>query len=129
MNFTSEDLMKSLGLEIGSRFKAENKIFEVYLDVENNIRCCNVNNSNNHFYIKKLIDIEIEVLPPVKHIGDFRCKDCDCRICQLKFLCENGLDFKCGNEETLYKILEKSEIKDSDKEIYDLLKSRLDKEV
>ncbi len=129
MKFTSEDLMKSLGLKIGSRFKHNDKIFEVYLSSENEIRCYNINNSNNHFYLRKLIDADIEILPPVNYVGELICRNFSCKKCDLKILCNTGMDNKCSCDDTLYKILEESEIKDCDEEIYNLLKARLDKEV
>lgn len=127
--FSSEDLLKAIGLQVGDRIRISNKIFEIYISPQNELRCCNINNPNNHFYFKNLIDKEFEILPKVKHVGDLKCKqEIDCSHCPLRVVC---LDADDGNdyEETLFENLELFSIKEQDLEIYRLLKTRLDKEV
>ena len=128
MKYTSEMLMKAMGLSVGDRIKIDNKIFEIYISPQNELRCGNIHNSNNHFYLKNLIDKEIEILPRPKRVGDTLCKDCECVECHLRCLpyC-NQLD---NGKKTLFNILDGwNEYNSFDQEIHDLLKARLDKVV
>lgn len=63
--------------------------------------------------------------PKKKHVGDLICKELECRNCPLYSInCDTGDSYS-----NLYKILEFHYKQFKDKEIYDLLKKRLDKEV
>lgn len=126
MKITSEDLMKTMKLSVGDRIKIGSKIFEIYLSPQNELRCVNIHNINNHFYFKNLIDKEIEILPRPKRIGDLKCDDFKCCDCPLNYICSlYGLSL--ATNDNLFNILEKFNC--DDQEIHDLLKDRLDKVV
>ena len=129
MKFTSEDLMKAMGLSVGDRIKIGNKIFEIYISPQNELRCVNIHNSNNHFYFKNLIDKDIDIIPRPKRVGDLKCDDFDgCDYgCPLMWLCCNHRNEEHGCDISLYNVLDFYEI--DDQEIHDLLKARLDKVV
>lgn len=62
-------------------------------------------------------------LPKKKHVGDLQCEDADCKDCPLYAIhCFPAND-------NLYNILEKWLEVYEDKELYEILKARLDKEV
>lgn len=129
MKFTSEDLMKAMGLSVGDRVKIND--YEHIFEVVKEERGITLQHIEQRYYsnIANLIDQDFEILPRPKLVGDLECNH-DCGNCPLRILpsCKG-----CGIK-TLYKILEAYKMisKDEDffdKEIYDLLKSRLDKEV
>lgn len=141
MKFTSEDLMKAMGLQVGDRIHLfEDKardfdegIYQIIKEQSNDYPTYyvfeNINDSDDRYSIKSLIDLDFEILPRQKRVGDLECNH-DCGNCPLRILpsCKG-----CGIK-TLYKILEayKMVTKDEDyfdQEIHDLLKARLDKEV
>ena len=118
MRFTSKDLAKLLGLNIGDKVKFNNgEIAKITEDYELD------------FYPWKaslcvLVDEEYEIVPQKKKVGEKLCKDLDCKLCPL-----NRLNCAvCGGNSNLYGHLEGWYEKFHDKEIYDILKSRLDKE-
>lgn len=140
MKFTSEDLMKMIGLQIGDRVKIK---FEVSNIIDENItteeRIVNIVSDNNWGVglehdgvvvpIERLLNKHFEILPKIKKIGDLRCNDFFvCFDCPLRFLCECG--FSIEPAMTLSENLEKiGNFEKKDLEIYDLLLTRLDKEV
>lgn len=162
MKFTSEDLMKAMGLQVGDRIRLfEDKIREwdeaVYELVKNEqddyptyYSFVNIEDSDDRFNIHYFIDLEYEILPRPKRVGDLKCgfkKELggigSCTTCPVRIICGH---YTCKDElgagDTLYEYLEtyKKKIKeeyddededynDFDQEIYDLLKARLDKEV
>ena len=152
MKFTSADLMKAMGLSVGDRIKIDNKIFEIYISPQNELRCCNIHNLNNHFYLKNLIDKDYEILPRPKRVGDLKCglkKEFGgterCVNCPVRLLCGHSTckNAGLGAGDTLYTYLEtykndvysydeydgeSSGLSDFDEEIYNLIKARLDKE-
>ena len=76
------------------------------------------------FYIRltEIINQDYEILPRKKKVGDLICKELNCVNCPFyKFPCEGKIS------DDLYTILFNN-YKD-DKEIYDILKTRLDKEI
>ena len=133
MKFTSEDLMKAMGLQIGDRVKVTFK--------DDTIEECEIIKYDNgniilhddfHGYddhVGYLLDNEIEILPRPKRIGDLKCGSFECKDCPVRAICNfNNI------EDNLYKELETYkehciENDTFDQEIYDLLKARLDKEV
>ena len=132
MKFTSEDLMKAMGLSIGDRIKisvANNEfIYEIRLNAENKPYLLNEQNLINCGDVHSLIDMDIEILPRPKRVGDILCKDCECVECHLRCLpyC-NQLD---NGKKTLFNTLNSwNEYDTFDQEIHDLLKARLDKVV
>ena len=139
MKFTSEDLMKAMGLQVGDRVKVnfisnmfqETLIYEVVDDkiFVNQIHLKAVN-TNDFIMIdlNYLVNIDFEILPSPKRVGDLKCGEYgehNCASCPIRAIC-------CSdeyNEETLYSKLELSHKYAKDQEVYDLLKARLDKEV
>lgn len=132
MKFTSEDLMKAMGLSIGDRVKVTFKddTIEEYeiikYDNGNIILHDDFHGYDDH--VGYLLDNEIEILPRPKRVGDLKCEDCECVECHLRCLPHcNQLD---RAKETLFNILDGwNEYDTFDQEIHDLLKARLDKEV
>ena len=129
MKFTSEDLMKYMGLQVGDRIKVTFKddTIEEYeiikYDNGNIILHDDFHGYDDH--VGYLLDNEIEILPRPKRVGELKCNDISCTQCPLKCMC-------MGNFGTnLYDNLEhyKDEQEIFDQEIYDLLKTRLDKVV
>ena len=126
MKFTSEDLMKAMGLKVGDKVKIKYKYGdEICVVTKQNKNILLVNESLIQC-ISNILDYDYEILPKPKRVGDLKCDDFDCVHCPLKFIC-------CLNEwgiktnENLFSVLEKFEC--DDKEIYELLKNRLSKEV
>ena len=128
MKFTSEDLMKVMGLQVGDEVEI---IFpahtETYIVCKDSSGCiilheidCDLEEDLGY-----LLDQEYEILLRPKRVGDLKCKGDYCNKCPLNFVCKNTKKIVVG--ETLYEILEYFYI--ADQEIHDLLKSRLDKEV
>lgn len=136
MKFTSEDLMKAMGLQVGDRIKVTFKddTIEEYeiikYDNGNIILHDDFHGYDDH--VGYLLDNEIEILPKPKRVGDLKCDDIphsDCTICPIKILC---LDYGDNNNQSFYEILKDYKSKAGehfDQEIHDLLKARLDKEV
>lgn len=120
MKFTSEDLAKAMGLKVGDRIKVNwakgNKIYKItdYYELRD----------QEDFYIRltEIVNQEYEILPRKKKVGEQTCKEVGCTHCPLyKFMCRGN------SSDDLYTILSNN-YKD-DKEAYDLLKARLDKEI
>jgi len=95
----------------------------VYLECENA--------KNETQFIHYLLNVDFEILPQPKRVGDLKCK-IECENCPLRALDGCSL-YGCimFGQLTLYEILEKvhNDWLNKDQEIYDLLKARLDKEV
>lgn len=133
MKFTSENLIKAMGLNVGDRVKIADDIYKLYLtDLGNYYLNCTKYDEKMEMYSTKdielidLLDKDIEILPRPKRVGDLKCDDFECTNCPLKYiccLCDWG--FKTNNN--LFNILELFNC--YDQEIYDLLKARLDKVV
>jgi hypothetical protein len=129
MKFTSEDLIKAMGLSVGDKVKVTFKddTIEEYeiikYDNGNIILHDDFHGYDDH--IGYLIDQEIEILPRPKRVGDTLCKQ-DCSGCPL-------IALQCFGDETknkpLYEVLQQTLPNYLDQEIHDLLKARLDKEV
>lgn len=136
MKFTSKDLMKAMGLNVGDKIKAT---FETHSCIDNRIyteeRIVNIVTDNNFGValehdgvvvpIEKLVNKDFEILPKPKRVGDLKCKG-KCAECPLK---TTRCEYKKDGNETLYDILDCMFDGIEDEEIYDLLKARLDKEV
>lgn len=132
MKFTSEDLMKAMGLSVGDRVKVTFKddTIEEYeiikYDNGNIILHDDFHGYDDH--IGYLLDHEIEILPRPKRVGDLKCGETNCKSCPIRIICSeersvtNSLYFNLE----LYK---KDQRVNYDQEIHDLLKARLDKEV
>ena len=118
MKFTSEDLAKILGIKIGDKIRFSNgEIADVVEDYQLDFPW--------RMGFSILLNNEFEILPQKKKVGELLCKDLDCARCTL-----NRLNCAiCGGDSNLYGHLEGWYEKFQDKEIYDILKARLDKEV
>ena len=130
MKFTSEDLMKAMGLQVGDRVKLGKRIYEV-IKGEDDVYFQSVDDKEIQENLYCVIDlyIDYEILPRPKRVGDLTCnyyKDCD--NCPLKMLCRisETAHFFCNLYEALDDLLKNDGF---DQEIYDLLKARLDKVV
>lgn len=127
--FTTDNLMKAMGLQVGDRIKINDKL-DIYVIELNECLIPVVTDSYLKIKhdIKYLIDRKIEILPKPKRVGDLKCTEQECRTCPIRFICQE--DRPINN--TLYFNLELYKNDQSihyDQEIYDLLKARLDKEV
>lgn len=124
---TSKDFMKWLGLQVGDRIKIEKSDCIYIIDDEYKIVHENGLTSNySYMSIRDLIDLEVEILPRPKRVGDLKC-DKQCDKCPLRALDSCAMFGRI----TLYEILEEvyNDWENKDQEIYDLLKARLDKVV
>lgn len=125
MKFSSEDLMKAMGLSVGDKVKCNNKTYTIiklhnsyFLDA----------NQSCWISIAQLIDEDVEILPRPKRVGELKCGEYgkqNCGSCPIRAICVSDE----YNDDTLYKKLELSHKFAKDQEIHDLLKARLDKEV
>ena len=133
MKFTSDDLMKVMNIQIGDRIKIYDIVYLVDEEGNLNILPEYYNEEKGYYddcHVTEIINVEYEILPKIKKIGDLKCNAFDdCRRCPVRTICEL-LFF--DSDTTFYEILEKylkSGKASFDLEIYDLLLSRLDKEV
>lgn len=134
MKFTSEDLMKAMGLQVGDRVKTDlGNIFIITRHIEEGIVITN-ENAGCYSSLEFLVDTEFEILPRPKRVGDLKCEyyvNCD-DGCPLCWLCthydRNMLSKEIREDFNLYDILNAHDF-DFDDEIHNLLKARLDKVV
>ena len=133
MKFTSEDLMKAMGLQVGDTIKYDTDIWQLMYDENHKIYMfVLLRDSSQCFAPTYLVDQDFEILPRPKRVGELTCDEqgiISCNNCPIKSIC-SLTDLGC--RQTLYEFLEdyKNNHKESfDQEIYDLLKARLDKEV
>ena len=130
MKFTSEDLMKAMGLQVGDRVKHLGIVWTVHYN-DDLIHCIYLHTYYDEKWHRlnlfELFDKEYEILPKPKRVGDLKCGEKSCKTCPLRMIgCRN---IATSTKNTLYQILEKYSKEYQDQEIYDLLKSRLDKVV
>ena len=138
MKFTSEDLMKAMGLSVGDRVRVkyetldDQQVYETYeiKQCENRIY---LENDDYQECMEFLVDTDYEILPRPKRVGELTCNSLECSNCPLKMLCrisEVSHFYKCNLYEALDDLLKNDVQPDIfDQEIHDLLKARLDKEV
>lgn len=119
MKYTSKELATLLGIKIGDRIRLSNgeiaDVIEDYILDYNSWR----------IGLHSLVDEDFEILPQKKKLGEKLCEEIGCDECPL-------LRLNCPMEITkssLYEILKDWYEINKDKEIYDILKARLDKEV
>lgn len=129
MKFTSEDLMKAMGLQVGDYIRIGTKELEKYtfsVDDEDGLMLVY---EGYEYPIGYLLDHDFEILPRPKRVGDLKCGELECMSCPLRIL--SHCSKSRGREDALYKILNywNNEYPIFDQEIYDLLKARLDKVV
>ena len=128
MKFTSEDLMKAMGLNVGDRVKLDDCILEINKD----FTVTNITTQFPFLTLNVLIGLDYEILPRPKRVGELMCdeEEMDCFRCPLKSICRFIAPYDDGDGMSLYKALKfHNEKYNIDQEIYDLLKSRLDKAV
>ena len=133
MKFTSDDLMKAMGLQVGDRVKTKYNIYTI----SDTAGVCNLEDETGEQYsIIRILNTDYEILPRAKRIGDLKCCEVYCKQCPLMNICPYSVieDKEDTGNQTLYEILEAHKRYDIDEnvfdqEIYDLLKARLDKEV
>ena len=132
MKFTSEDLMKAMGLQVGDRVKiystpSYSNIYTVVIDKEEGLSLVDTN--GEIYLMEYIVNLDFEILPRPKRVGDLNCNDfneCDSG-CPLRWLCCNNQHEEHNCDITLYEVLERHKI--DDKEVYNVFKNRLDKEV
>lgn len=121
MKFTNSDLAKAMGLKIGDRVKVKSAVNDnaVY-ELDSNY-CLSGNHV--HIHLDSIIELDYEILPKKKKVGELLCKDLDCEDCPLSGCCS-----ACPSMPLLHNLQVWYENR-NDEEIYNILKSRLDKEV
>ena len=118
MKFTSKDLAQAMGLKPGDKVKFDNgEIAKVTEDYELDFYPLKAS-------LSVLVDEEYEISPRKKKIGDLFCDEVECTKCPLRAGYCRGLA-----HDSLYDNLEQTFAEIEDKEIYDILKARLDMEV
>lgn len=139
MRFTSEDLMKAMGLSVGDRVKVKfniyspyyqdtaNCICEIIKDIQGHIMIRNENHQT--MFIHNLVDMDYEILPRPKRVGDLICNETDCNQYPLRIIDCMDSAGDMMRDKTLYEILNYQNEVYPGQEIYDLLKARLDKVV
>lgn len=129
MKFTSEDLMKAMGLAVGDKVIINNNKKPSYEVIkEQNIHKLKSISLGTIHPLYYLINTTFEILPRPKRVGDLKCGEYgehNCASCPIRAICVSDE----YNDETLYSKLELSHKFAKDQEIYELLKARLDKEV
>lgn len=125
MKFTSEDLLKAMGLKIGDVIKTSvGDIFEI---VEDNFIYLYLKNNKGRtiaWQSSFLINLDFEILPPVKKVGDMKCKDFKtCKECPLRFI-----NYCYSDNHRLFDTF-KDLKKHDDKEIEAIIERRLNEEV
>lgn len=125
MKLTNKDLLKILSLQIGAKIKTDIGILEIKKSTSGIIYLEDTED-NEEYNLSELVNVEYEILPRPKHVGDLICNETDCKNCPMKCLeCLEYIDAP----ETIYERLKRWYEYYKDQEIYDLLKARLDKEV
>lgn len=133
MKFTSEDLMKAMGLRVGDKIKID---LDYTFEIVQNEKIISLERLGEGYYtdLEFLVDTEFEILPRPKRVGDLKCEyyvNCD-DGCPLCWLCthydRNMLSKEIREDFNLYDILNAHDFDFAD-EIHNLLKARLDKVV
>ena len=130
MKFTSEDLMKAMGLNVGDKFEVQyashTETFTVHRNSYGSIIIRKIDD-NSEACMGYLLEKDYEILPIPKKVGDLKCREYgkqNCNDCPIRTICVDDC-----TDDTLYNKLELAHKYGKDQEIYDLLKARLDKEV
>lgn len=134
MKFTSEMLMKAMGLVVGDYIRIGTKELEKYTFLVGDEDGLMLIYEDYEYPICYLLDRDFEILPKPKKVGDLKCWEIGGSInCPLRFICDCSISndsISTKDNLTLYQILKlKSDNSYQDQEIHDLLKKRLDKEV
>lgn len=135
MKFTSEDLMKAMGLKVGDRIRCNELLGTVFEVIKMDNGSIALDGLQTEWHsIHELIDKDFKIIPQPKRVGDLKCSnEMKCENCPIKILCDLTECDCLGNGDTMYAYLEAYKknniISDFDQEIYDIFKARLDKEV
>lgn len=118
MKITSEDLAKLLGIKIGDKIKYTNgEVADVIKDYILDFHPWRIG-------LHIIIDEEFEILPQKKKVGENICRKTVCKCCPLR-----GIKCFVGTaDSSLYETLNDWYERFPDKELYDILKAKLDKE-
>lgn len=114
--FTTGDLLKAMELSIGDKIRLNDIVYTI-TTIDNKLICKSDTTTKK---LTAFIDTDYVKLSTV---GDTICTE-QCAKCPLYSICMCN---EYGN--TLYEVLESYQIKGHDKEIYDVLINRLNKEV
>ena len=126
MKYTSEMLMKNMGLQVGDRVKIKGRIFIVILESED-IKQLKTCEKDAYIYVQNLLNREFEIL---KKVGDLKCHNFNCETCPISILCSMNDRFSNEVGGNLYERLEVAKsMFYIEEEIYNIIKTRLDKEV
>ena len=138
--FTSEDLMKAMGLQVGDRVKITMEFYGgriktgIYeIDKYTHLKCLPNQTKDDLTEIGGMgivillrENVDYEILPRPKRVGDLKCDTIGgCDHCPLSIL----VGCYAIELDTLYSNLKQLCDIHNDQEIYNLLKARLDKEV
>ena len=130
MKFTSEDLMKAMGLQVGDGVFVDNR-YKFRITEKFTLFAFMLHPTKSEvveYPLSHLLGRNFEILPRPKRVGDLKCEEIDnCRKCPLHYICFIKIDQKNDMNTTLEQMLNSFTI--DDQEIYNLLKARLDKEV
>lgn len=121
MKFTSKELANAMGLKVGDRVKIKDSVGNSCVYELDSKYCLSGNYA--HMNLDDIIELDYEILPKKKKIGDLFCSTIECVDCPL---C--AINCKGFGDDTLYEQLKKS-VAECDSELYDILRARLDKEV
>lgn len=133
MKFTSEDLMKAMGLQVGDRVEIGKAIYKVDYDKHSNdyyFKALETGRGDENLYCVIDLKLEYQILPKPKRVGDLKC-DGKCPFCKCIFVCTSEVN---ALDKTLYEVLElgiatfKTPKRITDA-IYKVVKDELDKEV
>ena len=131
--FTSQDLMKAMGLQVGDKLKFidvsfDNHIYQLVL--ENNEYLIRTD-LNETLPLNKLINRGFKILPKPKKVGENICNG-NCPTCPCIFVCNEEVN---AVNKTLYEVLDEG-IKtfvnlnvSLKSKVYNAIKENLDKEV
>ena len=72
MKFTSEDLMKAMGLQVGDKIKID---LGYTFEIVQNGKIISLESLGEGYYtdLEFLVDTEFEILPRPKRIGELKC--------------------------------------------------------
>ena len=130
MKFTSEDLMKAMGLQVGYKIKID---LGYTFEIVQNGKIISLERLGEGYYtdLEFLVDTDFEILPKPKRVGELKC-DGKCPLCPCIYVCNEEVN---AIDKTLYEVLElgiatfTKTPKKLNEEIHNVIKARLDKEV
>lgn len=145
--FTEEKLAKAMGLKIGDKIMLKDSIDlesqnsndrtqekEIFV-IKDYYLVVGLYNPNHVFDLKRLVELEFAILTEEDKIGDFDPhSNCtlDKKLTVLHHYKESSYENYFSNRKmpnTLFELLENWYVESKDKEIYDILKKRLDEPI